>query len=99
MSNKDCSIDVLTDPLVLFQYCSCKTWDADNASISALSLGVFTQNSNSVADVRIISFISSDFIVVPSNKSGFSFMIANNESEKLMMALFKIERESTAIPL
>ena len=56
-----CSNAVRTVPWVRCQYCSCNFWDTDNSFFVTVLDGVFTQNSSSVADVKMISTTSSAF--------------------------------------
>ena len=95
--NKLCSKAVLTLPLVLVQYCSCKTWEVESSSIKALSFGVLTQNSNSVADVNKRSSISSNFIFKSFSVSGYFFNNENMFDLNVSIEFFNICLESTAL--
>ena len=96
--SNDCSKQVLIIPWVLFQYCSFKLCDTDNCSKSALSSGVFTQNSNSVAEVKTISSISFTlstpmlFIIL-----GYSSNIPINDFLKFDWAFLSIPLDPTLL--
>ena len=89
---------VRTIPWVRCQYCSCITWEACISSTIASDRGVFTQNSSSVAEVKLMSLI----LVASIFSRPEIFALLWNRSSNCFFTKVKVSartaRESTRLP-